>query len=122
MPGIRMREWALPLLRCLECQATALEERSADVRCPTCGTTYARRGDVVDFLHRPHPTIVRERAAVHQIDRDAGPPPDSTHGVLERLHRDQLTNQDLAGSAHIRAIAESRAQVLELFEHEHLAP
>jgi SAM-dependent methyltransferase len=76
----------------------------------------------VDFLHRPHPTIVRERAAVHQIDDEAAPPPASMDGVLARLHRDELTREDLAGSAHIRAIAESRAQVLELLESEPLAP
>jgi hypothetical protein len=46
--------------------------RAADLRCLACGTTYVRRGDVVDFLHRPHPTIAREREAVHQIDREAG--------------------------------------------------
>ena len=117
-----MRGWALPLLRCLECGATALELRSADVRCPACGTTYARRHDVVDFLHRPHPTIVRERAAVHQIDNEAGAPPDWMRDVLGRLNRDELTSRDLSGSAHIRAIAESRAQVLEFLEHERLAP
>lgn len=117
-----MRAWALPLLRCLECGGTALELQPADVRCPGCGTTYVRRHDVVDFLHRPHPTIVRERAAVHQIDDEAGPPAESMDGVLARLHRDELTEEDLAGSAHIRAIAESRAQVLELLESEPLAP
>ena len=117
-----MRAWALPLLRCLECSATALELRSADVRCPTCGTTYARREDVVDFLHRPHPTIVREREAVHRIDREAGAPPDWMRAVLGRLNRDELTSEDLASSEHIRAIAESRAQVLALFSEERLTP
>lgn len=117
-----MRDWALPLLRCLECSATTLELRSADVLCLTCGTAYARRGDVVDFLHRPHPTIVREREAVHRIDREAGAPADWMHAVLGRLRRDELTSEDLASSAHIRAIAESRAQVLALFAEERLKP
>ena len=119
-----MREWTLPLLRCLECDATAaLELRSADVRCHRCGTTYGKKdGDVVDFLYRPHPTVLRERAAVHQIDCEAGPPPDSMVGVLGRLNRDELTSEDLEHSAHIRAIAESRAQVLELLGNEHLPP
>jgi ubiquinone/menaquinone biosynthesis C-methylase UbiE len=43
-------------------------------------------------------------------------------GVLARLNRDALTSQDLASSAHIRAIAESRSQVLALLEQERLAP
>jgi SAM-dependent methyltransferase len=85
--------------------------------------TYAKiSGGVVDFLYRPHPAVLRERAAVHQIDCEAGPPPASMDGVLRRLNRDELTSQDLEHSAHIRAIAESRTQVLELLESEHLAP
>ncbi len=40
--------------------------------------------------------------------------------VLGRLSRDELTSQDLEHSAHIRAIAESRAQVLELLGNEPL--
>lgn len=117
-----MRGWALPLLRCLECGGTTLEQPSADVRCRSCGTTYLRRHDVVDFLHRPHPTIVRERAAVHRIDHEAGVQPEWMRDVLGRLNRDELTSRDLSGSVHIRAIAESRAQVLELLEQEPLAP
>src|SRR5687768_12497725 len=117
-----MREWALPLLRCLECSATTLESRAEDVYCPGCGTTYPRKADVVDFLHRPHPTIVREREAVHQIDREAGAPTDWMHAVLDRLNRSELTGDDLASSAHIRAIAESRGQVLELLTQEPLTP
>ena len=118
-----MKEWSLPLLRCLECDATAaLEVRPADVRCRRCGTTYAKKKGVVDFLYQPHPTVLRERAAVHRIDSETGPPPDSMAGVLDRLNRDQLTGQDLEYSAHIRAIAESRAQVLDLLGNEHLAP
>jgi SAM-dependent methyltransferase len=117
-----MREWALPLLRCLECSATTLQLRPSDLRCAACGTTYARRNDIVDFLHRPHATIVRERDAVHRIDRDAGAAPDWMHAVLGRLNRDALTSEDLASSEHIRAIAESRAQVLALFEDERPAP
>src|SRR5688572_7325592 len=117
-----MRAWALPLLRCLDCSATTLEPRPDDVRCSSCGTTYARRGEIVDFLHRPHPAIVRERDAVHKIDREAGAPPDWMRAVLGRLNRNELTQDDLASSAHIRAIAESRAQVLELFGEERLAP
>lgn len=115
-----MREWALPLLRCLECSATTLELRSTDVRCTSCGTTYARQDDTVDFLYRPHPIIVREREAVHHIDEEADAPP--TPDVLQRLNRDQLTRDDLASSAHISASAESRAQVLALFDDEKLAP
>jgi hypothetical protein len=38
--------------------------------------------------------------------------------VLGRLNRDELTSEDLASSEHIRAIAESRAQVLALFTDE----
>ena len=117
-----MRDWALPLVRCLECSATTLELRPADLRCLACGTTYARRGDIVDFLYRPHPTIVREREAVHRIDREAGAPEKWMHAVLGRLNRDELTNEDLASSAHIRAIADSRAQVLALFAEEKLKP
>ncbi len=117
-----MRAWALPLFRCLECSATTFGSSAADIRCSSCGTTYARRGDVVDFLHRPHPAIVREREAVHKIDREAGAPEDWMRGVLGRLNRDELTQDDLASSAHIRAIAESRAQVLELFSEERLTP
>jgi ubiquinone/menaquinone biosynthesis C-methylase UbiE len=96
--------------------------RPADVRCLACGTTYGRRGDVVDFLHRPHPTIVRERDAVHQIDREAGAPAEWMRAVLRRLNRDELTSDDLASSAHIRAIAESRAQVLALFAEQRPKP
>ena len=117
-----MRAWALPLLRCLECSATTFETRAEDLRCSSCGTTYGRRGDIVDFLHRPHPAIVRERKAVHKIDSEASAPVDWLHAVLERLNRDQLTPDDLASSAHIRAIAESRAQVLALFSEERLTP
>ena len=117
-----MREWALPLLRCLECAATTLELRSNDLHCPTCGTIYAFRDGVVDFLHRPHPTIVREREAVHRIDREAGAPPERMRVVLGRLNRDELTDEDLASSEHIRAIAESRSQVLALFEEDRPAP
>lgn len=117
-----MRGWALPLLRCLECSATALEPRSDDIWCPVCGTAYPRRDDVADFLHRPHPTIVKEREAVHQIDREAGAPPEWMHAVLGRLNRDELTAEDLAASEHIRAIAESRTQVLALLDREPLMP
>jgi SAM-dependent methyltransferase len=117
-----MRAWALPLLRCLECSGRTLETRAADIRCCSCGRTYARRGDIVDFLHRPHPAIVREREAVHKIDREAGAPEDWMRAALGRLNRDELTQDDLASSAHIRAIAESRAQVLELFSEERLTP
>jgi SAM-dependent methyltransferase len=92
------------------------------VRCRACGTSYPRQGDVVDFLHRPHPTIVREREAVHRIDREAGAPVDWMHAVLARLNRDELTTEDLASSAHIRAIAESRVQVLALLAEEKLRP
>jgi len=42
--------------------------------------------------------------------------------VLGRLNRDELTSEDLASSEHIRAIAESRAQVLALFAEERLRP
>ena len=42
--------------------------------------------------------------------------------VLGRLNRDELTSEDLASSAHIRAIADSRAQVLALFAEERLKP
>jgi SAM-dependent methyltransferase len=117
-----MRAWALPLLRCLECSATNLETRTVDILCSSCGTTYARRGDIVDFLHRPHPAILREREAVHKIDREAGAPEDWMRAVLGRLNRDELTADDLASSAHIRAIAESRAQVRALFDDERLTP
>ena len=117
-----MRAWALPLLRCLECGGGTFESRAADIRCSSCGTTYPGRGDIVDFLHRPHPAIVREREAVHKIDREAGAPEDWMRAALGRLNRDELTQDDLASSAHIRAIAESRAQVLELFREERLAP
>jgi hypothetical protein len=55
---------------------------------------------------------------VHQIDREAGAPPDWMRAVLGRLNRDELTSEDLASSEHIRAIAESRAQVLALFTDE----
>jgi len=117
-----MRGWALPLLRCLECSATTLESRPADIHCSRCGATYARAGDVVDFLHEPHATIVREREAVHQIDREAGAPPDWMRAVLGRLNRGELTSEDLASSAHVRAIAESRVQVVELLTQEPLRP
>jgi SAM-dependent methyltransferase len=113
-----MREWAFPLLRCLECSGGPLESGADNVRCLACGTAYARRGDVVDFLHRPHPTILREREAVHQIDREAGAPAEWMHAVLTRLNRDELTAEDLAASAHIRAIAESRSQVLALLDDD----
>jgi SAM-dependent methyltransferase len=95
-----------------------MEIQSAFVRCRLCRTTYARRGDIVDFLYQPHPTIVREQEAVHGIDREGGAPEEWMHAVLGRLNRDELTDADLAGSAHIRAIAESRSQVLELFAEE----
>ena len=57
-------------------------------------------------------------ATVQLLDCETGPPPDSMEGVLARLNRDALTSQDLASSAHIRAIAESRSQVLALLEQE----
>ena len=117
-----MRKWALPLLRCLEGSGTALELHEDDVRCPACGTTYPRSNDVVNFLHRPHPVIVREREAVHRIDEQTGAPPAGMHDVLERVNRDELTREDREGSAHINAVAESRAQVLALFDEEKLAP
>lgn len=113
-----MRPWALPLLRCLECGGTALETTAGQLRCPACGTTYARRSDTVDFLHRPHPAIGRERDAVHKLDREAGAPPDWMKAVLTRVDRGEVTEADMARSAHIRAIAESREQVLELFRRE----
>ena len=117
-----MRAWALPFLRCLECSATPLVSRPVDLWCSGCGTSYACRDDVVDFLHRPNPTVVKEREAVHQIDRDAGAPPEWMHAVLGRLNRDELTAADLASSEHIRAIAESRTQVLALLDQEPLEP
>jgi SAM-dependent methyltransferase len=40
------------------------------------------------------------------------------HDVLMRLKRGVVRDEDLAASAHIRAIAESRAQVLDVFEQE----
>lgn len=117
-----MREWALPLLRCLECSGGPLESGSAAVRCRACRTAYPRKDDVVDFLHRPHPTILREREAVHLIDREAGAPAEWMHAVLDRLNRDALTAEDLASSAHIRAIAESRSQLLALFDEDRPEP
>lgn len=117
-----MRDWALRALRCLECSGTALESLPDAVRCTTCETVYVRRDDVTDFLHRPHPTIVREREAVHGIDREAGAPRDWMQAVLRRLEHDQLTENDLASSAHVRAIAESRAQVMDLLDREGPAP
>jgi len=117
-----MRAWALPLLRCPECSSASLESAGSSLRCPACGTTYALREGVADFLHKPHPTIVREREAVHRIDREAGAPPDCMRDVLGRLNRDALTGEDLTSSAHIRAIAESRAQVLALLEQEPITP
>jgi len=116
-----MRDWALALVRCLECGGAGLEITPADVRCPACGTAYARRGDIVDFLHRPHPAIVREREAVHRLDREAGAPPAWMEAVLTRLGRGEVTEEDLASSAHIRAIAESRTQILELLGEEPIA-
>lgn len=114
--------WALPLLRCLECAGTGLESGLEEVRCPSCGTTYPWRDDVGDFLYRPHPAIVRELEAVRTIDREDGVPREKMRAVLDRLERDALTSKDLAGSAHIRAIAESREQILELLEREPIAP
>lgn len=116
-----MRPWALPLLRCLECGGAALETMPVHLRCPACGTTYARRGDIVDFLYQPHPALVREREAVHTLDREAGAPPDWMKAVLKRVHRGEVTEADMASSAHIRAIAESRAQVLDLLGREPIA-
>jgi SAM-dependent methyltransferase len=75
----------------------------------------------VDFLYRPHPAIVREREAVHTLDRDAGAPPDWMAAVLKRVDRGEVTEADMASSTHIRAIAESRTQVLELLEQEPIA-
>jgi len=89
-----------------------------DVWCQACGTTYKRRGDIVDFLYQPHPTILRERDAVHRIDVEAGAPVDWMRSALERLNGDRLTPEDLASSAHIRAIAESRGHVLALLEQD----
>lgn len=115
-----MRDWLLELLFCLECGGRSLERKPANLVCPMCGTSYSQRDDVTNFLHRPHPTVVREREAVHRIDRDAGAPVDWMRDVLTRLKRGDVRDEDVAASAHIKAIVESRAQILDLFQEEPL--
>jgi SAM-dependent methyltransferase len=117
-----MRDWALGLLCCLECGATSLESTPGAVLCAACGTRYPQRGDVVDFLHRPHPAVVRERDAVHRIDREDGASPDCVRALLTRLESGAVTETDLASSAHTRAITESREQVMDLLSQEPLTP
>jgi SAM-dependent methyltransferase len=116
-----MRGWAVPLLRCVACGGS-VESTATEVRCVVCGQSYARRDDVVDFLHAPHPTVARERSAVHHLDSGGADARAEAQSVLRRLERGDLTEEDLRRSAHTRAIAESRAQVLELLAREPLQP
>jgi SAM-dependent methyltransferase len=117
-----MRDWVLPLLRCLACSGTRLECRPSELRCTACGHAYVRRDDVIDFLYHPHPAIVREREAVHRIDREGGASVEVAKDIFKRLESGELTEQDLEQSAYTRAIAESRAQILEVFGREPAIP
>src|SRR5882672_11018182 len=118
-----MRDWALPLLHCLACGRATLESRPPGVvLCTACGHSYPERDDVADFLYRPHPTIVREREAVHRLDREGQTVTDHARSVLQRLDADLLTEEDLARSTYLRTIAESRGQILELLHSEPLTP
>lgn len=117
-----MRHWALPLLRCQACGATALHTGSDAVICDACGLSYPTRDDVSDFLHELHPVASRERTAVHQIDRRQGAPAEWTADVLGRLHEGRLTAEEVAGTPHLRVIEESREQVLDLLAREPLPP
>src|SRR5690242_13579743 len=116
--SVAMRSWAVPLLRCLNCNRGGLEARRGDVWCPHCGTSYARDADITDFLFRPHPTVQRERDAVHKIDRDAGASAEEAREILRRLQSGTLTADDVARSEHTRTIAEARAQVQSFFAVE----
>jgi SAM-dependent methyltransferase len=117
-----MRHWALELLRCLACGGTSLESRPGDVLCPACGHSFPERDDVTDFLYRPHPTVLRERDAVHRLDREGQSVSDNARDVLRRLDADLLTEQDLDRSLYLRTIAESRGQILEVLRREPLTP
>lgn len=117
-----MRDWALPLLHCLACGGTSLESRPGDVLCPACGHAFPKRDDVTDFLYRPHSTVLRERDAVHRLDRETQSVSNNARDVLRRLDADLLTEQDLDQSLYLRTIAESRGQILELLREEPLTP
>jgi SAM-dependent methyltransferase len=117
-----LRDWALGLLHCLACGGSTLQARPADVFCTACGHSYPEQDDLVDFLFRPHPAIAREREAVERLDREGRTVTDDARAVLRRLDADQLTEQDLAQSLYVRTIAESRAQILELFREQPLTP
>jgi SAM-dependent methyltransferase len=115
-----VRDWARALLHCLACSSASLEASPAGVLCSACGHSYPERDDVVDFLYRPHPTIVREREAVHRLDREGQTVTDHARSVLQRLDADLLTEEELAQSTYLRTITESRAQILELLRKEPL--
>jgi ubiquinone/menaquinone biosynthesis C-methylase UbiE len=115
-----MRDWALPLLRCLECRGTALQSRSAAVVCTTCGRSYPETDDVVDFLFRPHAAVQRERDAVRKLDREGQTVNDHARDVLRRLDAGALTEADSTNSTYLRTIIESRRQIFELLRAEPL--
>jgi len=115
-----MRDWALSLLRCLECRGR-LQSGPADVVCTICGRSYPDIDDVVDFLYRPHAAVQRERDAVRRLDREGQTLNDYTRDVLRRLDAGALTELDLTGSQYLRTIAESRQQIIELLRTEPLA-
>jgi ubiquinone/menaquinone biosynthesis C-methylase UbiE len=116
-----MRDWAISLLRCLECRGTRLQSRPAEVVCETCGRSYPENDDVADFLFRPHAAVLRERDAVHQLDREGQTVDDHARDVLRRLDAGAITAPDLTDSRYLRTIVESRQQLVELLRGEPLA-
>jgi SAM-dependent methyltransferase len=87
----------------------------------SCAHLYRETDDVVDCLFDPHPAVVRERNAVHQLDLQGHSVPEQAQDILKRLASNALTEEDLAQSAHTRVIAESRKAILDLLAREPLS-
>jgi SAM-dependent methyltransferase len=87
----------------------------------SCAHLYRETDGVVDFLFDPHPAVVRERNAVHELDVQGHSVPEQARDILKRLASDALTKEDLTQSVHTRVIAESRKTILELLAREPLS-
>jgi SAM-dependent methyltransferase len=110
-----MRDWVVPLLRCLEC-ARSLERGPQALACPGCGTLYPIVNDLTDFLPRPNPIVVRERAAVAALDGGAANLSGRLRELLQQLDKDPgaLAEADFAVFPCLRNAAVSSGQLREV--------
>jgi SAM-dependent methyltransferase len=112
-----VRDWALPLLRCLACGAAAPEtggvlDRDGDaLRCRHCGASFPVHDGVANCLFDLHEVPERERSAVSGEDRRhwVAPTPGPAGADVAA-----------AEAAYRQRVAEARTIVEELIEREPL--